>query len=122
MIRDFTYIDDIVEGVIRVFDKLAEPDLGFDRANPDPASSFAPYRIFNVGNNHPVQLLEFLDYLEDALGRKAIRNFLPIQPGDLPATNADVSDLQKWIDFKPITSVREGTKNFVEWYMSYYGI
>jgi len=120
MLRDFTYIDDITEGMIRVFDRPAEPHPKFDPTIPDPATSLAPYRIFNIGNNNPVQLLEYIDALEEILNRKAVKNFLPMQPGDVPATEADVSDLQEWIGFKPATSVREGIRKFVEWYTAYY--
>ncbi|MDD4555383.1 MAG: NAD-dependent epimerase [Bacteroidales bacterium] len=120
MIRDFTYIDDIVEGVVRIFDRPATPQPGFDPANPDPAISFAPYRIFNIGNNRPVQLIEYIEALEDALGQKSIQTLLPIQPGDVLATEADISGLLEWVNFKPGTSVRDGIKKFVEWYRVFY--
>lgn len=119
MLRDFTYIDDIVEGVIRVLDKPATPDPAFDPAHPDPCSSAAPYRMFNIGNAHPVPLTEYVEAIEEALGVKAVRNLLPIQPGDVPATAADTSALEHWVGFKPSTPVREGVKRFVDWYKRY---
>ncbi|MCL2160684.1 MAG: NAD-dependent epimerase [Betaproteobacteria bacterium] len=121
MRRDFTYIDDIVEGVIRVLDRKAEPDPAFDPLRPDPGRSHAPYRVFNIGNHDPVDLMDFIEAIEEALGRKALKNFLPIQDGDVPATHADVSELGAWTDFKPATSVREGVGRFVAWYRAYYG-
>lgn len=122
MIRDFTYIDDIVEGVIRIFDKIPVPNHRFEMDIPDPGSSFAPYRIFNIGNNNPVNLMEYVENLEDELGRKAIKNFRPSQPGDVLITQADVSELNEWINFKPLTSVRTGIRKFVEWYRGYYNV
>jgi UDP-glucuronate 4-epimerase len=121
MRRDFTYIDDIVEGVIRVLDREAEPDVAFDPLCPDPGRSRAPYRVFNIGNHDPVDLMDFIETIEDALGRKAHKNFLPIQDGDVPATYADVSELGVWADFKPATSIRDGVGRFVAWYRAYYG-
>ena len=121
MRRDFTYIDDIVEGVIRVLDRKAEPDTAFDPLCPDPGRSHAPYRVFNIGNHDPVDLMDFIDAIEEALGRVARKNFLPIQDGDVPATFADVSELEAWTDFKPATSVRDGVGRFVAWYRTYYG-
>ncbi|MCL2644037.1 MAG: NAD-dependent epimerase [Betaproteobacteria bacterium] len=121
MRRDFTYIDDIVEGVIRALDRLAEPDAAFDPLCPDPGRSQAPYRVFNIGNHDPVDLMDFIEAIEEALGRKAHKNFLPIQLGDVPATYADVSELDAWTDFKPATSVRDGVGRFVDWYHDYYG-
>ena len=121
MIRDFTYIDDIVEGVIRVLDRPAEPDQAFDPGNPDPGTSNAPYRVFNIGNNQPTPLNDYIEALEEALGKKAQRNPLPMQPGDVPATAADTTELDKWVGFKPGTPVKEGVRRFVEWYREYYG-
>ena len=120
MVRDFTFVDDIAEGVVRVLDRVATPDESFDTANPDPALSNAPYRIFNVGNNEPIKLLDFIDALEKVLGRKAVKNLLPLQPGDVPQTFADVSSLSEWVDFRPATPIIEGVTRFVEWYLSYF--
>jgi UDP-glucuronate 4-epimerase len=122
MIRDFTYIDDIVEGVVRVVDAVPEPDPAWSGDAPDPARSFAPYRVFNIGNNRPVQLLDFIGALEEALGQKATMNLMPIQPGDVVSTMADVSELEAAVGFRPSTPVREGIARFVDWYMEYYGI
>lgn len=121
MRRDFTYIDDIVEGVIRVTDNNAAPNPNWSGDSPDPGTSYAPYRIYNIGNNSPVELLRFIEVLEYALGKKAKKNLLPIQPGDVPATYADVDDLMKDVGFKPATSIEEGIGRFVEWYKEYYG-
>jgi UDP-glucuronate 4-epimerase len=120
MKRDFTYIDDIVEGVVRVIDRIPEPDPEWSGDKPDPATSYAPYKLFNIGNNNPVELMRFIEVLEDCLGKKAEKNLLPIQAGDVPATYADVDDLIKDVGFKPSTSIEEGIKKFVEWYRSYY--
>jgi UDP-glucuronate 4-epimerase len=122
MRRDFTYIDDIVEGVVRVLDKTAEPNPKWSGDTPDPGTSYAPYRIYNIGNNKPVELLRLIEVLEDCLGRKAEKNLQPLQPGDVPATYADVTDLMRDVDFKPITSIETGVKRFVEWYQSYYKV
>jgi len=122
MQRDFTFIDDIVEGVVRVLDKPAVPNPDFDANQPDPGTSNAPYRVFNIGNNQPVKLMEYIDALETALGKVAEKNFLPMQPGDVPATYADTAELDAWIGFKPNTPVREGVSRFVEWYRDYYKI
>lgn len=121
MIRDFTYIDDIVEGIVRVLDKTAVADSAWSGAAPDPARSFAPYRVFNIGNNRPVELLTYISVLERELGSIAIKEYLPMQPGDVPATMADVSELEGWVGFRPSTSVDEGIKRFVAWYRDYYG-
>lgn len=120
MIRDFTYIDDIVEGVVRVTDKIPQPDPAWSGDNPDPASSYAPYRVYNIGNNTPVRLMDFIEAIERSVGKKAVRNMMPIQPGDVPSTCADVSALEKAVDFKPRTSVDEGIDRFVSWYREYY--
>ncbi|MFO1207022.1 MAG: NAD-dependent epimerase [Burkholderiales bacterium] len=120
MQRDFTYVDDIAEGVVRVLDRPAEIDAGFDPAAPDPARSRAPYRLFNIGNQGPVALLDFIDAVERAVGRKATRILKPMQPGDVPATFADVSALTAWTGFAPQTSVETGVGRFVAWYRNYY--
>jgi UDP-glucuronate 4-epimerase len=122
MFRDFTYIDDIAQGVVRVLDRVAAPDVEFDADHPDPASSNAPYRVFNIGNNSPVKLMEFIDAIETATGSQAVKNFLPMQPGDVPATFADVNELAKWTDFSPSTPVSEGIDRFVRWYRGYFGV
>lgn len=121
MIRDFTFIDDIVEGVVRVLDQVAAPDPDWDPSAPDPARSRAPYRVFNIGNNQPVELLEYIHVLEEALGRKARMQLMPMQPGDVPSTMADTSELEKAVGFRPATSVRDGIAAFVKWYRAYYG-
>ena len=120
MRRDFTYIDDIIEGVVRVMKKIPSGSSEWSGKKPDPASSFAPYRIFNIGNNQPVELMDFISALEDHLGRKAKMRLLPMQPGDVPETCADVDDLMAEVGFKPSTSIWEGIGKFVEWYREYY--
>jgi UDP-glucuronate 4-epimerase len=120
MERDFTYIDDIVEGVARIMERIPAPDAAWNGARPDPAISFAPYRLYNIGNNRPVTLMDFIAILEGRLGRKAKKNFLPMQPGDVPATFADIDDLMADADFKPATSIEEGIGRFVAWYRDYY--
>lgn len=120
MQRDFTYIDDIVEGVVRVLDKAPEGNPGWDGRHPDPASSVAPYRLYNIGNNNPVQLMDFIAALEKTLGKKARKNFLPLQPGDVPSTYADVQDLVHDLGYKPATSVEEGIDKFVRWYREFF--
>ena len=122
MIRDFTYIDDIVEGVIRVLDKPASPNADFDPNVPDPATSSAPYRVFNIGNGSPVPLMNFIGALEQALGIEAIKEFLPMQPGDVLATSADTRELEAWVGFQPSTSVTDGVVNFVKWYRGFYNV
>ncbi len=119
MKRDFTYIDDIVEGVVRVAVNIPEPDTGWNSDEPDSATSYAPYRIYNIGNNNPIELLKFIEVLEDCLGKKAEKNLLPMQPGDVHETCADVDDLID-IGFKPSTPIEKGIKKFVEWYLGYY--
>ena len=118
--RDFTYVDDIVEGVIRTLDRVPGPDPTYDPLNPTPASSTAPYRVYNIGNHQPVQLLRYIEVLEDCLGRKAERNLLPLQPGDVPDTYADVSALQRDTDYSPSTSIETGVRRFVDWYRDFY--
>ncbi|MEO1751801.1 NAD-dependent epimerase [Thiofaba sp. EF100] len=120
MQRDFTYIDDIVEGVIRVLDRIPAPNPAWDGAHPDPGSSPAPYRIYNIGNHSPVELSRFIEALEGALGRTAEKVLLPMQPGDVPATYADVDDLMRDTGFAPSTSIEEGLARFVAWYRGYY--
>lgn len=121
-IRDFTYVDDIAEGVIRASDQIARPNPDWDSAKPDPATSNAPFRLFNIGNNDPTELTAYVDAIEEALGIKAIREFLPLQPGDVPNTFADVTTLQRATGFVPGTSVREGVRRFVDWYRAFYRV
>jgi UDP-glucuronate 4-epimerase len=120
MVRDFTYVDDIAEGVVRTLDRIATPGEDYDAAAPDPARSNVPYRVFNIGNNDPVKLMDFIDAIESAVGRPAQKNFMPLQDGDVPATFADVSELAGWTGFKPGTPVREGVGRFVAWYRDYF--
>jgi UDP-glucuronate 4-epimerase len=120
--RDFTYIDDIIEGIIRVMDRIPKPDPSWSGNDPDPATSYAPYKLFNIGNNNPVELLKFIEILEIRLGKKTTKNLLPMQAGDVPVTYADVDDLMKEVGFKPQTAIEEGLKKFVEWYRVYYRI
>ena len=122
MVRDFTYIDDIVEGVIRVMDRPADPNPAFDPAQPDPGTSNAPYRVFNIGNHNPVPLMDYIGCIEDALGMKAQKNLLPLQDGDVPATYADVDALRDWVGFTPATDIRTGIGHFVRWYRDYYRV
>ena len=119
--RDFTYVEDIAEGVVRALDRIATPDPAWNSDAPDPATSSAPYRVYNIGNNRPIDLSHYIGTLERCLGRKAIRNLLPLQPGDVPDTYADVSDLERDVGYRPSTSVEEGVQAFVDWYRSYYG-
>jgi UDP-glucuronate 4-epimerase len=120
MQRDFTYVDDIAEGIIRTADATATPDASWNSMEPNPATSNAPYRVFNIGNNQPVELLYLIEVLEDALGMKAQKNMLPMQPGDVPATYANVDDLTAAVGFKPATPIEQGVRNFVKWYRSYH--
>jgi len=120
MQRDFTYIDDIVEGVVRIIDRIPLPDPNWSGDKPDSATSYAPYKLYNIGNNNPVELMKFIEVLEDCLGQKAKKNLLPMQDGDVPATYADVDDLIKDTGFKPATSIEDGIKEFVKWYKQYY--
>lgn len=120
MQRDFTYIDDIIEGVVRVIDRIPGPDPAWDGRSPDTATSYAPYRLYNIGNNNPVELMHFIEVLEACLGEKAEKNLLPIQAGDVPATYADVDDLIRDVGFKPETPIEEGIRNFIGWYREYY--
>lgn len=118
--RDFTYIDDIVEGVIRVLDRPAQPNPEWSGEAPDSASSAAPYRLYNIGNNQPVELMRYIEVLEECLGRQAEKNLLPLQPGDVPDTYADVADLVRDTGYKPDTPVEEGIARFVDWYLDYF--
>lgn len=121
MVRDFTYIDDIVEGVIRVLDKTATANPNFDPKAPDPQSSRAPFRVFNIGNGNPVPLMDYISALESALGITADKNMMPMQPGDVPMTSADTAELAEWVGFAPDTDVRDGVQRFVDWYLAYHG-
>lgn len=120
MKRDFTYVDDIVESISRLVPHVAMPNDTWSGLNPDPATSFAPYRVYNIGNNQPVELMRFIEVIEEKLGKKAIKNLLPIQEGDVPETYADVSDLMHEADFKPSTSIEVGVGKFVDWFKEYY--
>ena len=122
MQRDFTYIDDSIEGVVRVMARLPEANPAWRGDNPDPGTSYAPYKIYNIGNNNPVQLLEFIEEIERALGKEAQKEFLDLQPGDVPATYADVDDLMQDVGFKPETSIATGIRRFVDWYRDYYAV
>jgi UDP-glucuronate 4-epimerase len=119
MQRDFTYIDDIVEGVVRIMDKPATPNPDWDSANPDPGTSSAPYRLFNIGNNNPIMLMDFIAAIEKALGKTAEKQFLPMQPGDVVATYANIEDLIETVDYHPQTPVQEGIDNFIAWYLEH---
>ena len=122
MQRDFTYIDDIIEGVVRVLDHIPCPDPCWNAGIADPATSSAPYRVYNIGNNNPVELGRFIEVLEECLGKKAVKNFLPMQPGDVVVTSADVADLSDAVGFKPDTRIEAGISRFVDWYREYYGL
>jgi UDP-glucuronate 4-epimerase len=122
MVRDFTYVDDIIESLVRVLDKPAAPDPAFDPSSPDPASSWAPHRVFNIGNSNPTPLMDYIGALEEALGITAEKTFLEMQPGDVPATAADTAALEDWTGFRPNTPVREGVARFVAWYREFYGL
>jgi len=122
MRRDFTYIDDVIEAVVRLLDKKPEPNPNWSGDAPDPGSSYAPYKIYNIGNNKPVELDYFISVLEEKLGKKAIKEYLPLQPGDVPETYADVDDLMRDVGFRPHTPIEEGIGKFVEWYKDYYGV
>jgi UDP-glucuronate 4-epimerase len=120
MQRDFTYIDDIVEGVVRVMNNIPEADPDWTSDTPNPSTSCVPYKLYNIGNNQPVALMAFIEAIENAIGKKAVKEYLPLQPGDVPATYADVNDLIKDTGFKPSTSIVDGINNFVKWYKKYY--
>ena len=121
MVRDFTYVEDIVESLVRLLNKPATGDPAFNSASPDPATSWAPHRVFNIGNSRPTPLMDYIDALENELGIKAEKEFLSMQPGDVPATSADTTALSDWIGFKPNTSIHDGVKQFVAWYHNFYG-
>jgi UDP-glucuronate 4-epimerase len=122
MVRDFTYIDDIVEGVYRVIHRVPAPDLTWDSNDPDPSTGNCPYKLYNIGNNNKVDLMRYIEVLEECLGKKAEKNFLPMQLGDVPATYANVDDLVRDVGFKPDTPIEEGVKRFVDWYKDYYRV
>lgn len=119
--RDFTYVDDIAEGVVRASERIAQPDPGWNSDSPDPSSSSAPFRIYNIGNNEPVQLMRYIEVIEECLGRKAVKNFLPMQPGDVPETYADIDDLVRDVGYRPATPIETGVRRFVDWFCEYYG-
>jgi UDP-glucuronate 4-epimerase len=120
--RDFTYIDDIIEGVVRVLDRVPEPNPDWSGDHPDSASSTAPYRLYNLGNNEPVELMHYIGVLEKCLGMEAEKNMLPMQPGDVQATYADIDDLVRDVGYRPATTVEDGLAQFVEWYRDFYGV
>lgn len=122
MMRDFTFVDDIVEAISRLIEKPAKPNPEWSGENPDPSSSYAPYKVYNIGNNSPVNLMDFIEAIEEKVGKKAIKNYMPLQAGDVPATYADVEDLYRDIDFRPQTSINEGVGKFVDWYIDYYKV
>lgn len=122
MMRDFTFVDDIVESISRLIEKPAQPNPKWTGGKPDPGTSYAPYKVYNIGNNNPVNLMDFIEAIEEKVGKKAIKNFMPLQAGDVPATYADVDDLYRDIDFKPQTNIRVGVGKFVDWYRSYYQV
>ena len=122
MVRDFTYVNDIIESLVRLLDKPAAPDPTFNSAQPDPATSWAPHRVFNIGNSNPTPLMDYIEAGESALGITAKKTFLPMQPGDVPATAADTSALEAWTGFKPNTPVKDGVARFVAWYREFYGV
>ena len=120
--RDFTFVEDIAEGVVRTLDRIATPEQAWDSNNPDPATSSAPYRVYNIGNNRPVDLSHYIETLEQCLGKKAQKNMLPLQLGDVPDTYADVEDLVRDVGYKPATTVEQGVRAFVDWYRGYYNV
>ena len=120
--RDFTYIDDIVEGVIRTSDNTAKPNENWDPAKPDPGTSRAPWRVYNIGNQQPVELMDYIGAIEKCVGKTAEKNLLPLQPGDVPDTWADTEDLGKDVGYQPATPVEEGVKNFIDWYLEFYNV
>jgi UDP-glucuronate 4-epimerase len=122
MLRDFTYIDDIVESLIRIIYKPPTHDATFDTDKPNPATSWAPHRIFNIGNSNPTPLMDYISAIENCIGVKAKKEFLPLQMGDVPATSSDCSELESWIGFKPKTSINQGVEKFILWYKSFYGV
>ena len=121
MIRDFTYIDDIVESLKRILNKTAIPDNSFDQRNPNPSTSWAPYKVFNIGNSTPTPLIDYISAIEHELGLNAKKLLVPMQLGDVPATESDSTELESWINFKPNTSIKYGVKKFIKWYKDFYG-
>ena len=119
--RDFTFVEDIAEGVVRASERVAQPDTKWDSGAPDPSSSSAPFRLYNIGNNQPVQLMRYIEVIEECLGRKATKNFLPMQPGDVPETYADIDDLVRDVGYRPATPIEVGVRRFVDWFCGYYG-
>lgn len=119
--RDFTFVEDIAEGVVRASERVAQPDPNWNSDSPDPAASSAPFRLYNIGNNQPVPLLRYIEVIEECLGRKATKNFLPLQPGDVPETFADIDDLVRDVGYRPVTSIEAGVRSFVDWFCDYYG-
>jgi UDP-glucuronate 4-epimerase len=119
--RDFTYVDDIAEGVVRATERIAQPDPNWNSNSPDPSSSSAPFRVYNIGNNEPVQLMRYIEVIEECLGRTAQKNFLPMQPGDVPETFADIDDLVRDVGYRPATPIETGVRHFVDWFRQYYG-
>ena len=122
MVRDFTYVDDIIESLMRLLEKPATADPGFDSQAPNPSTSWAPHLVFNIGNSNPTPLMDYIHAVEQALGVTAEKQLMPMQPGDVPATAADTSALEAWVDFKPNTPVKEGVARFVAWYREFYGV
>src|SRR5512135_2782894 len=122
MRRDFTYIDDIAEGTVRVLDRIAAPDPAYDNDRPDPSGSYAPFKVYNIGNHEPVELMTFIKTIEDALGKEAHKNFLPMQNGDVVATYADVEELKRDVGFEPKTPLAEGIARWAAWYRTYHGL
>jgi UDP-glucuronate 4-epimerase len=120
MKRDFTYVDDIIEGVVRVIDKIPKPNENWQSDHPDPGTSYAPYRIYNIGNNSPIELMTFIETLESAIGKKAKKKYMEMQAGDVPATYANIDDLYEAVGFQPETDIQTGIKRFVAWYQDYY--
>ena len=120
--RDFTFVQDIAEGVVRAMDHVAEPNADWDPEQPDPGTSNAPFRLYNIGNSKPVELRRYIEVLEECLGRKAELNLLPLQPGDVPDTWADVQDLADAVGYRPATSIEDGVRQFVDWYVDFYGV
>jgi UDP-glucuronate 4-epimerase len=120
--RDFTFVADIVEGVVRTLDQPAKPDPAWNSDDPDPATSRAPYRVYNIGNNQPVELARYIEVIEEILGRKAQKNLLPMQPGDVPDTFADVQDLIDDVGYRPSTPIEVGVRAFIDWYRGYYSV
>ncbi len=120
--RDFTYVDDIVEGVLRVSARVAAPNPAWDGEQPDPASSLAPFRVYNIGNNRPVELLRYIEVIEECLGRSAVKHLLPMQPGDVPETSANIDDLSADVGYRPATPIETGVRNFIAWYRDYYKV